>query len=350
MRFDTMLPILLRALSAMLVAAVCVASPLALADDTTAVAAGTTISPASSGNNTFGVTVQAGEVAKGANDALTKIQSFFSAIIPAAVTVSQSVKSEADKFAGGLGLITMILAFVRFAATRDPIQAWTDLFEELAILGIFASLYIGYQTFAPGFFGWFQKLADLIQTGAGQGVFASMAAASGSAYEAVVTAFKGANPLNFIAITISMIPMLVAYIILLITCLVFAYMNNVGLIQAAVGIVMGQIAFALGFSSFTRGFFKAWLDYMIHAGMYCVISAILSKLVFASLGSAISVAAANGLVTSEGATYCLDLAFFVFLLSFEIPKMAAMFGGGANASGGMFKQAAQTAAKAAAFL
>lgn len=345
---------LIRVLVVCTLAGLCLNCRLALADDTPGLAqqitAGDTVSPPSSGNNTFGVTVKAGEVAKGSTDAINKATSFFSSIIPAAVRVSQSLKGEADKFAAGLGVITLVLAFVRYSATRDPVSAWVTVFEELAVLGIFASIYVSYQTFAPGFFGWFQKLADLIQSGAGQGVASSMAAASGSAYEAVVNAYTGTNPLNFIAVTISMIPMLIAYVVLLITCLVFAYFNNVGLVQAAVGIVMGQIAVALGFSSYTRGFFKSWLDYMIHAGMYCVVSAILSKLVMASLSTAISAAAQQGLSTSQGATYCMDLAFFVFLLSFEIPKMASMFGGGANASGGMFRTAAQTAAKAAAFL
>ncbi|MBB3262379.1 hypothetical protein F4827_006368 [Paraburkholderia bannensis] len=295
-------------------------------------------------------TVRKGEVAVGAAKATQAFNTLFSAIIPTAVKTSQNLKSEADKFAAGLGVITLVLTFVRFSATRDPTQAWVDAFEEVAILGIFASLYVGYQTFGAGFFGWFQKLAALIQAGAGSGVSATMAAASSAAYDAFMTAKDATSWYDVPALIVSMGPLLVAWLVLMVTSIVFAFMNNLGLIQAGVGIVMGQIAVALGFSSYTRGFFKAWLDWMISSGMYCVISAILSQLVAGSLNDAMTAAAAQSLSTSEGATYVMDLSFFVFLLSFEIPKMAGMFGGGASASGGMFSTAAKTAAKAAAFV
>lgn len=309
-----------------------------------------TISPPSKGTSTFGTTVKKGEVAKGASDAAQRFSNLFSSIIPTAVTTSQNLKGEADKFAGGLGVITLILTFVRFSATRDPTRAWVDAFEELAILGIFASLYVGYQTFGAGLFGWFQKLATLIQPGSGQGVAATMSAAAGTAYEAVVTAFNATSWYDVPALIVTMGPLLVAYAVLMVTSIVFAFMNNLGLIQAAVGIVMGQIAVALGFSSYTRGFFKSWLDWMISSGMYCVVSATLSQLVAGSLNDAMKAAAAQSLSTSQGATYVMDLSFFVFLLSFEIPKMAGMFGGGASASGSMFSTAAKSAAKAAAFV
>jgi hypothetical protein len=320
----------------------------AYADDSPALGNGATISMPTTGDDTFGATVQAGEVAKGANKAAANFSNLFSAIIPTAVRVSQNLKTEADKFAAGLGVITLILTFFRFIATRDPISAWVDAFEELAILGIFASLYVGYQTFGPGLFGWFQKLATMIQPGAGQGVAATMASASGQAYESVVKAFSTTKWWNIPALIVSLGPLLVAYVVLMASSIVFVFMNNLGLIQAAVGIVMGQIAVALGFSSYTRGFFKAWLDWMVSSGMYCVVSAILSQLVAGSLNDAMAAAVGEGLSTSYGATYVMDLSFFVFLLSFEIPKMAGMFGGGASASGGMFATAAKQAAKVAA--
>ncbi|MCP3712466.1 type IV secretion system protein [Paraburkholderia sp. CNPSo 3274] len=304
---------------------------------------GTTVTQSSSGNDTFGSTMTKGEIAAGATKAAAKAASLFAAAIPAAVTVSQSIKSEADKFAAGLGVITLVLTFIRYSATRDPVSAWVTVFEEIGTLGIFASIYVSYQTFAPGFYNWFQTLANMIQSGAGQGVSSSMAAAGGAVMEAVVKAYNGTSWTNYVALTISMFPLLLAYIVLVITSIVFAFMNNLGLIQAAVGIVMGQIAVALGFSSYTRGYFKSWLDYMVSAGMYCVVSAILLKLVATSLNQAIDEATAMGLSTAEGASYVFDLSLFVFLLSFEIPKMAGMFGGGANASGSMMKKAASVA-------
>ncbi|MBB3262306.1 type IV secretion system protein [Paraburkholderia sp. WP4_3_2] len=311
---------------------------------------GDVISVPSKGDDTFGTTVKAGEVAAGAKKASDKFTALFNAVITTAVTASQSLKSEADKFAGGLGVITLVMAFVRFSATRDPVSAWIDVFEEVATLGIFASIYIGYQSFAPGFFNWFQTLANLIQSGAGTGVSASLGSAAGAAFEAVVAAYKATHWYEYIAVTMSMVPLLAAYVILMITSVVFAFMNNLGQIQAACGIVMGQIAVALGFSPYTRGFFKSWLDYMISACMYCVVSAILSRLVTGSLTDAITVASSSGLSTSMGGTYVLDLSLFVFLLAFEIPKIASMFGGGASASGGMFSTAAKSAAKVAALV
>ncbi|WP_165841826.1 type IV secretion system protein [Paraburkholderia unamae] len=315
------------------------------ADDTppTPTTAGSTITVPSKGDDTFGATVNSGEIASGSSAAAAKFTDLFSAVISAAVTASQSLKGESDKFAAGLGVITLVLAFVRYSATRDPVSAWVSVFEELAMLGIFASLYVGYQSFAPGFYNWFQKLADMIQSGAGKGVVASMGAAGGAALEAVMTAYKGTHWYEYIALTVALVPLLLAYIVLVLTSVVFAFMNNLGLIQAAVGIVMGQIAIALGFSSYTRGYFKTWLDYMVSAGMYCVISAILSRLVTGSLTSAITAATASGLSTAQGATYVLDLSLFIFLLSFEIPKMAGMFGGGANASGALFGKVARVA-------
>ncbi|WP_430233410.1 hypothetical protein [Paraburkholderia tropica] len=140
---------------------------------------GTTISVPSKGDDTVGATVKAGEIASGANKAAEKFSSLFNAVIPAAVEASQSIRSESDKFAGGLALITLVLAFVRYAATRDPVTAWLAVFEELGMLGIFASIYVGYQSFGPGFFNWFQSLANMIQAGAGQGVSASIGAAAG---------------------------------------------------------------------------------------------------------------------------------------------------------------------------
>ena len=342
MRFRQFLPVLA------LVSLGLLAAP-AWADDSPAFgqqiteSTGTTVTQSSSGNETFGSTMNKGEIAAGATRAAAKAASLFAAAIPAAVTVSQSIKSEADKFAAGLGAITLVLTFIRYSATRDPVSAWVTVFEEIGTLGIFASIYVSYQTFAPGFYDWFQALANIIQSGAGQGVSSSMAAAGGAVMEAVVKAYNGTSWTNYVALTISLFPLLLAYVVLVITSIVFAFMNNLGLIQAAVGIVMGQIAVALGFSSYTRGYFKSWLDYMVSAGMYCVVSAILLKLVATSLNSAIDGATSMGLSTAEGASYVFDLSLFVFLLSFEIPKMAGMFGGGANASGSMMKKAASVA-------
>lgn len=309
---------------------------------------GTTISVPSNGTNVVGLTVKAGEVAAGAGIAANKLSDLLNAVITTAVQASQSLKGESDKFAGGLGVITIVLAYVRFAATRDPVTAWVDVFEEMAILGIFASIYVAYQNFAPGFYQWFQALANMIQSGSGQGFVGPLGAAAGAAYESIVKAYAATSWTEYISLTVSLAPLFLAYLLLMVTSVVFTFMNGLGQIQAAVGIVMGQMAIGLGFSSYTRGFFKSWLDYMISASMYVVVSAILSRLVTGSLVNAITAGPGSGLSTATSAAYVFDLSLFIFLLSFEIPKMAGMFGGGASASGGVFATAAKQAAKVAA--
>ncbi|MEM5371862.1 type IV secretion system protein, partial [Paraburkholderia azotifigens] len=128
------------------------------------------------------------------------------------------------------------------------------------------------------------------------------------------------------------IGLLLAFIVILIASIVFAYFSAVGQIQAAVGIVLGPIAISLGFSSYTRNYFMRWLDWMIHSGMYVVMVAVLVKLVGANIANAVSKATPASGATVTGA-YAFDLAVFVLLLAFEIPKLAGMFGSGAGATG-----------------
>jgi hypothetical protein len=303
--------------------------------------AGTPAPPTPTGAT--GATFQPGEIGTGNAKALSSISSLFNAVIATAVTASGLIKPEADKLAGGLAVITLVLAFARYAATTHPTQAWMNLFEELAILGIFASIYVGYATFAPGFYGWFGTLANDISGANVTSGASGLGAAASDLYDAFAASFKGAAWYAYPALLMAMAPVLIAYFVLSITALVFMYYSNIGQLQAAAGIVMGQIAVALGFSSFTRGYFRSWLDYMVSASMYTVVAAILMKLVSGSLLSAIAVGKGMGLSTPVGATYVFDLSVFVFLLSFEIPKIAGMFGGGANASGSALGKVAKIA-------
>lgn len=319
--------------------------PIAQADGTVTMPDGSTVGgPSSSGGSSTapGSVIKPGEIGAGASKAVDKLGTLFDSVIPAAVTASQLIKDDADKFAGGLAVITIILGAVRFAGTKDPVAAWIALFEELAILGIFAAIYVGYVKAAPGFYNWFlllsQKITGNMQSG--QGIFSS---ASGQIYDAIMAAFEAEHWYNYVKLAIGMVPLLLAWLVLMATSVVFIFYVHIGQLQAAVGIVVGQIAFALGFSSFTRGYFKSWLDYMISAGMYCVIAAILVRLVTGSITTALAQAQQIGLSTAEGSTYVLDLAFFVLLLSFEIPKMAGIFGGGANASGSILGKLASKA-------
>ena len=291
-----------------------------------------------------GATFKPGEVGTGSKKALAAITSLFNAVIGTAVTASELVKPEADKLAGGLAVITVVLAFARYAAMPNPTLAWLSVFEELATLGIFASIYIGYASFATGFYGWFGTLANDISGANVSGGATGLGAAASDLYDAFAKAFNGAEWYQYPKLFMAMGPIILAYLLLSITAVVFTFFANIGQLQAAAGIVMGQIAVALGFSSFTRGYFKSWLDYMVSACMYTVVAAILMKLVSGSLLSALEVGRTIGLSTDVGASYVFDLSFFVFLVSFEIPKIAGMFGGGASASGGILGTVAKKAA------
>jgi hypothetical protein len=299
--------------------------------------------PASTGTISVGDLTKPGEVGKGGAKAVTQISGMFLAVVDAAATVSQSIKSEADKFASGLAVITIVLAAIRFASTRDPVMAWVAVFEELGMLGIFAAFYVGFATWAPAFYKWFVTLASMIGGGDMTTVIGIMGTASGQLFDAAVNAFKSAGWTEYIAVAMAVGPLILAWAVLGVTSIVFVFFTNLGQLQFAVGTVMGQVAFALGFSSFTRGYFKTWLDYMISAGMYTVVAAILMRLVTQSLTSAIQSAVQTGLSTPGAAAYVFDLSLFVFLVSFEIPKMAGMFGGGANASGAFVGKVAKVA-------
>ena len=107
-----------------------------------------TSAPAAASGTAANPYVSAGETAAGNARAIDKITALFSSIMDTAVAASLSIQKESDKFASGLAVITIVLAAVRFAATKDPVMAWVALFEELGILGIFASIYVGFASWA----------------------------------------------------------------------------------------------------------------------------------------------------------------------------------------------------------
>ena len=312
------------------------ASP-AFADDASA--------PASTSGTAANPYVSAGETAAGNARAIDKITAMFSSVMNTAVDASQSIQKESDKFASGLAVITIVLAAVRFAATKDPVMAWVALLEELGILGIFASIYVGFASWAPNFYKWFVSLANDIGGADMTSALSIMGSAAGQVFDSAVQAWSGIGiHLTMIPdVIVATIPLFLAWALLSVTAIIFVFFINIGQLQFAAGVVMGQIAFALGFSSFTRGYFKTWLDYMISAGMYIVVAAILLRLVTHNMVNAVQDAAKLGLTTSGAAAQVFDLAFFVFLVSFEIPKIAGMFGGGANASGAIVGKVAKTA-------
>jgi type IV secretory pathway VirB6-like protein len=141
-----------------------------------------------------------------------------------------------------------------------------------------------------------------------------------------------------------------AFIVMTVASIVFTYYTSIGMIQSAIGIVLGPIGVALGFSSYTRGYFQKWLDWMISSGMYVVVVAVLMKLVGQSISTSVATASNVGAESTMNAAFVFDLSIFVLLLSFEIPKLASIFGGGASASGGGGLRMATKAAKGVAGL
>lgn len=323
----------LRAFRAVMLA-LCVLVSSFVASTAFADTTGTTGSTGTTGTTTAQpLTSPNGDFTKGSTDAIKQIQGLLANVITAAVTASASVMTEANKFAWGLGVISLVLVGVRFSGTHHPISAWVNLFEELAVLGIFVALYLGYSTSATGFWTWFEQLATDISGGADNSISTQLATLAGTMFDALKGRFVSIKLLTDITGTVvDAIGLLFAFIAILLASIVFAYYSAVGQIQAAVGIVLGPIAISLGFSSYTRNYFVRWLDWMIHSGMYIVMVAVLVKLVGANITSAVKNATKYSGATITGA-YAFDLAIFVLLLSFEIPKLAGMFGTGAGATG-----------------
>ncbi|WP_186214987.1 type IV secretion system protein [Burkholderia gladioli] len=302
-------------------------------------------SPAPAGTSGWSSSYVVGEVAQGAMAAIDQITQLMKDLIDLAVTVSKSLDKDSDKMAGGLAVVTIVLAFVRFAATRDPVAAWGSVFEDLAILGVFASVYLAYGTWAPGFYKWFNDMAVAVSGTDAQSLPVAMVKSAGAIFDAINEALKAEHWWNYVALAINLVPLLAAWFILMVASLVFLFYISLGTIQMAVAIVMGKIAFALGMSEFTRGWFKSWLDFTIGAGMYMVVAAILQRLMTTTLATSFGNTIAKGLTTPYSGSMTLDLSIFVLILSFEIPKFASMFGGGANASGGAIKSLSKIATK-----
>ncbi|MBN3776613.1 type IV secretion system protein [Burkholderia sp. Ac-20345] len=286
-----------------------------------------------------------GEVSKGAMAAIDEITKILKDLIDLAVELSKTLDKDSDKMAGGLAGITVVLAAARYASTRDSVTAWQSLIEDLAILGIFASVYLAYGRWAPGFYKWFNDMAIAVSGTNADSLPTAMVKSAGAIYDAVIEALKAEHWWNYIAVLINLAPLLFSWLFLMIAALVFLFYVSLGTIQMAVAIVMGKIAFALGMSEFTRGWFKSWLDFTIGAGMYMVVAAILQRLMTTTLAKSFGDTISKGLTTPYSGSLTLDMSIFVLILAFEIPKFASMFGGGANASGAAFKSLTKLATK-----
>lgn len=295
--------------------------------------------PSASGTGkTYTSAVNPGDVGAGVKKGLDKMNGLRSGLIQGASKLSEKTRTQADKFAFGFGVITLVLASLRFAATSDPVSAWTDLFDTLVIVGMFSSLYVGYTTFAPGIFVWFNDLATEINGGTDiYEVPMTLANTAGVFFEAISRALIAgySNPFKFLDAIVQVVVLFLAFVALLITSLIYFWFIMLGHFQVAVGIALGPIAVSLGFSDYTRKYFTAWLDFMFSGAMYLVVSAVVAQLVSVSLISAINDTRMVGGDTVIGALYALSVAIMLMFVALEIPKMAgAVFGTGGGITGG----------------
>ncbi len=293
-----------------------------------------------------GVSAVKGSIAESIQSWLGQFQSFRVGLIAGAKDLSRTLTPHTDKIAFGLGVITLTLAGIRFAATADPVSAWTDFFEGILVLGIFASLYTGYDKFGPGVYEYFQFLADKIAGTRAMDPSFTLAAVGGGFIDAFLASMSAASGIvDVLKIVIAGIPLGLAFFFCLLASLLYTFFIALGEISASIGIVIGPLAVALGLSDFSRRFFFSWLDFMIGASMYTVVATIMARLVSTALVSTLVHQKDVGQATLAGASYAVSVSIFMLLVAFELPKIAgAIFGSGGGISGGGVARAGLKAA------
>ncbi|KAI3602993.1 hypothetical protein D8I24_3171 (plasmid) [Cupriavidus necator H850] len=317
--------------AALLLSALCLAPAIATAQEATS--GGESVPAASAG--------RPGDISAGIKKTLDKLNGMRNGLIQSAASLSQTTVDDANKIAFGLGVITLVLAGLRFASTSDPVTAWTDLFETFLVLGIFASLYASYTSFSSGLFLWFDHLATSINGGANiYDLPASLAQTGGKFVDSILKTLKAGilNPLSLLDAIVAAALFAFAFIAVLIAALIYSWFILVGHLLVAVGIVVGPLAVASGMADISRRYFTAWLDYMVTGSMYMVVAAIISQLVSKSLSTMVSDVGSIGTDTTIAASYALSTAIILVFVAMEIPKIAGSLfgtGGGVSATGGM---------------
>lgn len=312
---------------------------------------GTTVGATGNGLATSGTSISSAMT-----NGQSQWQSITSSIIQTATTGANKLSTESDKLAYALAVITVVIASVEFSATQNALAAWVELFKTLGGLGFFAGIYTSYSTAGPGLYNWFNTLASDIQSSQNT---TNMYTAGDTILNGILHSFDNVHfsltniPLDtvleicytdFIALTV--------LAIVIVTCIVYMYYSYAGLVQSGVGIIFGKIAVALGFHTFSRTYFMSWLGFMIHAGMYTAVASAMNYLVINTVIQKISTVAGSGggtsgaIVTLQSAIQMEVLALFVFFLSFEIPKIAGMFGAGSVGGSSMMNAASFAVGKA----
>ena len=276
-----------------------------------------------------------GSIAESLKSWLSQFDSFRTGLIDGATSLSRTIRPETNKVAFGLAIVTITLAGIRFAATSDPLAAWSDFFDAVLVLGIFASIYAGYETFAPGIFDWFKLLADKIAGTRASNPAAVLVSVGAGFLDSFNQAMDAASAFGKIGVAVSGLILILAFLLCAVAALLYTFFISLGEIQASVGIVIGPLAVALAFSDYSRRYFMSWLDFMIGASMYTVVAAIMARLVSSAFTSTIVSQPDIGTASMAGAAYAFGVALFMLLVALEIPKIAgAIFGSGGGLSGG----------------
>lgn len=285
---------------------------------------------------------QPGDLGAGIKKALGKMNGLRSGLINGATSLSNRVRSEADKVAFGLGTIALVLAGLRWASTSDAVTAWTDFLESILFLGIFSALYVSYTSFGPAIFVWFDKIASAINGGVDvYNLPTTLAGTAGKFYDSIVRILIAglSNPLRLVDAVVAAFTFGLACIAVLAASIIYSWYVLVGHLMVAVGIVVGPLAVAFGMLDLSRKYFTAWLDYMVTGSMYMVVAAIISQLVSSALESIVTDVTNVGTDTTLAASYALSIAIVLIFIAMEIPKLAgSLFGTGGGISGtGGFK-------------
>ncbi|NMM01498.1 hypothetical protein HHL24_26615 [Paraburkholderia sp. RP-4-7] len=296
-----------------------------------------------------GLAATAADITNAFNKISALVTQVTSTVIGNATAAAQTLNSESDKIAGGLAVIVVVLTFVEYAGTHHPVQAWVKVFENLFVFGMFATVYVGYGTAAPGFYNWFLTLAQHLNGGSTP--IQAIGAAAGAVWLGIVHSFDGASLSQCIQIFAIDILALLCLVAICLAGVIFLYYTMLGAVQSAIGIVFGKIAIALGFHQMTRGFFSSWVAFMVHAGMYAAVAGAMNTLVISQfLGALLTPAGTLNFTTSFGTVINITVSsVFIMLLSLEIPKIAGMFGSGGAAGGASLVGKMVVAATAGAF-
>ncbi|WP_168788864.1 type IV secretion system protein [Paraburkholderia aromaticivorans] len=313
--------------------------------------AATTVISAALGSDVSGegLAATAADITNAFNKVSALVTQITGSIIGAATSAAQTLNSESDKLAGGLAVIVVVLTFVEFAGTHHPVSAWVKAFQNLLVLGMFATVYVGYGTAAPGFCNWFLTLAKNLNGGSTP--VQAIGKAAGSVWLGIVHSADGASFSQCVQIFAIDLLALLCLLAICISGVIFLYYTMVGAVQSGVGIVFGKIAIALGFHDMTRGFFSSWLAFMVHAGMYTAVAGAMNTLVISQFLAPLQTASGTlNFSTSFASVISVTISsIFIMLLSLEIPKIAGMFGSGGVSGGPGIAGKLVAAATAGAF-